>query len=782
MCRIEKPVKRATHRIQIQFLILLTLAISSLYAKLDKIVPYGEQYPGTWHDLPSGCTGWVPEGVVTVKGILVGEMKNHNGTVLAALHDFAIVDYDDPAPATKAAWDAIFNSLAEKSGKAEIKSAPFLISCGSRFSGLSVDLCEAYGKSRCLAYRSGQPGNPSPGGTEIPRVVDAENSNKFTLAGADLWNKIKSLRGSDSPVTAIPQWGWPHGSYSNRDYILPFFDWAMNERAGGKSFDQTSAWSGDPSSWNGEWPEIKQGNDKNWVWLPNKDLAYVWKAYVTRHPTLNNKNNPWGVSHVGGAGTTYELASPPQVFVNTPVRPYNIKSDLASYYPVFPQDTNLVFTVSGAGYADIDSIEFFDASSSFSLQAGNTDRIWVAAYQFKSSGVKSIHVRLKLKNGTRIQSRPATCFVADLKAKSAGPATPSTQFISAVMGADFDAIRAPSWDWAKGGTPSSTVTPISESSIELRGNGDGFYWCWDRAAIAYMPSPTLTGDFILEARIKNVSEMAKGAQIGIAVKEDRDLRAPVISLRWDNIINSLTWFNRTTLKTVISVQGAGGDHLGDKHPSWGGEIPGSRYDSICLGQGYWNKFGSETSPDGVSLKIERSGKSFTIYYKKSGGWEAITPNSIGNKPRVLSLPEVRQATPEGKIFVDTIGRAWPMLYVAGGDPGESFTTAIFDNIKLTASPVSLNNSEKQLDPNLFLRYRVQSASQSWNISIPATLASLSTHIEVLDSKGRILSIGKIETGLITLKDFHPRGLAWIRLKSPSQTWSHVLHPGGLSLM
>ncbi len=190
----------------------------------------------------------------------------------------------------------------------------------------------------------------------------------------------------------------------------------------------------------------------------------------------------------------------------------------------------------------------------------------------------------------------------------------------------------PSWKNANGGVAFAQGSYLEgTSNYKLKGNGNGIYWCWDRAAAAIFNDANyetqLRGDFTFTAKLKSIDQISGNGSAGIFIKEKSSAyNSPVISLRWDNHHKNFTWFNRQVSSNHIApLENVKEADKGTMHGNWPGVIPGSGWDSICLGDGYWDKLDGYTTSNDVWLRISRKGTEYNLFSKKDGesNWTQI---------------------------------------------------------------------------------------------------------------------------------------------------------------
>ncbi len=326
--------------------------------------------------------------------------------------------------------EIMLEKLADASGHPEIENAPFMTYGGSRTTENGKRLVAAW-PERVLCYVCGL--NKccdcvENGGALIPRMHLMEEGRKSSVIQA-MVNGHGTYRQQGEPISWTVMWGWSHGSYSDRDFMWPYFDQIIKSRIPSdwdplsgppelKTISSDSVWLGDSRTWHTEWPDIApaseyEGDIASSVWLPNADLAYVWRAFNACHPTQTQRDQ--GEGWESGAGTTYGYSGQPLIMLQSPTRPYHLGKPGGKEYPVVARDTLINIRTASVGYdhTAIEKIEFYDCSRKLGEVAPSPYKVnTIRNCRLSEPGVRSLIAIARFKDGSSVTSRPATIHVA----------------------------------------------------------------------------------------------------------------------------------------------------------------------------------------------------------------------------------------------------------------------------------------------------------------------------------------------------------------------------------
>lgn len=274
-------------------------------------------------------TVWVPEGVRTLRGVIVhqhgcgsGACKG-GGTAAYDLHwqalakkwDCALLGpsyhqedsqncrlWCDPRNGSDQAFLRALGELGRQSGHPELERAPWCL-WGHSGGGFWASLMQALHPERIVAiwFRSGtayqtwekgeipKPEIPA-AALRIPMMCNPgakeNNDPRFSGAWTGTMAMFRAYRAQGAPIGFAPDPRTAHECGDSRYLAIPFFDACLQqrlpERPGGalKPVDDRKAWLA-PLLGEAAQPRADyRGDVKESVWLPDRRVAEVWSQYV----------------------------------------------------------------------------------------------------------------------------------------------------------------------------------------------------------------------------------------------------------------------------------------------------------------------------------------------------------------------------------------------------------------------------------------------------------------------------------------------------------------------
>jgi len=337
----------------------------------------------------------------------------------------------------KADWTEMFNEAAEVSGHPELKNAPFIAHGFSRHGDEPMHLMQWY-PQRTITVSSGQPVRAS---EDHPDSIPVLHSNECGQGQSGnnypgisgMPGKLSEHRSAGKWVGYVPMWGWGHGYYSIRDFEWVWFDRLIKLRlpegetaidgiVALKPLDESLAWVGNPDNWwdsTSLWPEIYpigeySGNLSMAPYLPNEELAWLWRAYSSRHPAETQKDQ--GESWVGGMSTTYKFPGQANMMITSPIRPYNLGKVNGKYYKVVAVGSTARLNISQIGierYTNFNKLRIFDGTELLSELDPNAYNFYNSSITLNTKGVRFITMQIELQDGAMVTTRPALIYVVD---------------------------------------------------------------------------------------------------------------------------------------------------------------------------------------------------------------------------------------------------------------------------------------------------------------------------------------------------------------------------------
>ncbi len=400
-------------------------------------------WPGTTYQVGM-CdqTVWIPDGIDTLRGIMIAEKPiDHDWSNMCAMWGFAHINHNEwPCNSSmeKVDWDQMFNEAAEASGHPELKYAPFIIHGFSRHGDEPMHVMQWW-PERTITVSSGQPVRAKedhPAG--IPILHSAECGQGQTSAGYPgiraIPGRIQSHRSAGKQIAYVPMWGWGHGYYSIRDFEWVWFDRMIKLRLPeGETpidgivdlvpLDESKAWTGNPDHWydstNMLFPDIMpldeySGDSSRVPFIPTRELAWLWRAYSSRHPTENQKDQ--GESWVGGMSTTYKFPGQANLMITSPIRPYHLGKVNGKYYKIVTVGTTLTFNVGRIGninYSNMKILRFYQGAELLSEVKPNLYGFYNSRVTLNNPGVQFITLQIEFQSGEIVTTRPALIYVVD---------------------------------------------------------------------------------------------------------------------------------------------------------------------------------------------------------------------------------------------------------------------------------------------------------------------------------------------------------------------------------
>jgi len=368
---LPRTLKSSCDKLTVVTLFLLPTVLSAQNAPYDIFPPADSPYyrvrynasaePGEL-TFPVNYTVWIPNGVETLRGVIVhqhgcGEGSCKSGLTgaydlhwqaLAKKHDCALLapSYEQPQGADCQMWcdprngsDAAFQrcltALGEKSEHPELASVPWALwghSGGGHWAGGMVLLHPE--RIAAAWLRSGVPllaANPdrpeikahtlpaaalkvpvmcNPGTKEGVTVKDGRFARVWP-ANELFFNGVRGKGGligvSVDPLTA-------HECGNQRYFAIPWLDACLNIRlpkVGGDALNAMptdSAWLASPTGFKAVPAAEYDGNPLKAAWLPNKSVAQSWMQYV-KDTAIEDNTPPPAPTHLNVQGNKLNWAA-----------------------------------------------------------------------------------------------------------------------------------------------------------------------------------------------------------------------------------------------------------------------------------------------------------------------------------------------------------------------------------------------------------------------------------------------------------------------------------------
>lgn len=400
-------------------------------------------WPGTSYKVGM-CeqTVWIPDGIDTLRGIMMAEKPiDHDWSNLCAMWEFAHINHNVwPCNSSmeKVDWTQMFNEAAEVSGHPELKHAPFICHGFSRHGDEPMHLMQWY-PERTITVSSGQPVRAS---EDHPAGIPILHSHECGQGKSDegypgirgMQGKLSGHRDAGKQVCYVPMWGWGHGYYSIRDFEWVWFDRMIKLRVPeGESavdgvvdlipLDESKAWTGNPSHWYDSahmlFPEIMpfdeySGDAARVPFIPTEELAWLWRAYSTRHPTETQKDQ--GQSWVGGMSTTYKFPGQANMMITSPIRPYHLGKVGGKNYKVVMIGSSLTLNINNIGntkYQNMSKLRVYDGKELLSEMVPNLYGFYNSRITLNEPGVRFITLQVEFEDGNVVSTRQALVYVVD---------------------------------------------------------------------------------------------------------------------------------------------------------------------------------------------------------------------------------------------------------------------------------------------------------------------------------------------------------------------------------
>lgn len=262
---------------------------------------------------------WLPD-CVPIRGVVVmspGVGGDERGAVddpawqeAAAKWRFALAgtkleggpDYNNASSGTGPALDSALVDLANKSGHAEIATAPLCLVGFSNGGAFSFSY-NWYRPDRVIAFFCNKSGLAKDGGDRranqtfaILLYGEKEQGGPRQGSQAKMGDYFLKHRSQGARWALATEWGAMHERGKVDPFVRAFFEQAIamrypesfDPRKGPvalREFPETSGWIGDNGSWQGLVPQTMpfarfHGDLSKNSWLPNADVAQDWAAFV----------------------------------------------------------------------------------------------------------------------------------------------------------------------------------------------------------------------------------------------------------------------------------------------------------------------------------------------------------------------------------------------------------------------------------------------------------------------------------------------------------------------
>jgi hypothetical protein len=200
---------------------------------------------------------------------------------------------------------AALKEFAQKSGHSEIEHMPLCFSGMSRGGGWSVSTAFRM-PERAVAYANVVGWVADSKGTDEQLAVPGLFVIGSVVDGFKMLDAIPKDydpgRRRGAPWTLALQWGAAHDWNNAGTLVMPFLDAMFRARvpadataAGApvklKPVRQEDGWLGDRSTLDGHFPTVApwgeyKGDKAAAVWLPNRAIAYLWRAFESKDPPV----------------------------------------------------------------------------------------------------------------------------------------------------------------------------------------------------------------------------------------------------------------------------------------------------------------------------------------------------------------------------------------------------------------------------------------------------------------------------------------------------------------
>jgi len=260
---------------------------------------------------------WIPEGVKVLRGAIANPADVSVGAGGAWAEVFRNLDFGhvgmmlqnmnrgSRATIIRKALEAALKEFGAKSGHPEFETMPLVFGGMSKGGGWSRDVALAI-PQRAVAYsnvccwvadaeKAGEAGRKVPAVFVIGSVPDGFKMLDAIPAQYDPGRRAGALW-----MLAL-QWGAAHDYHNANALAMPFLEAMIRARlpretpAAGPvklaELKEDDGWLGDRATWEGHWATIApwaeyQGDKAAAVWLPNRAIACVWRAFVSKDPPV----------------------------------------------------------------------------------------------------------------------------------------------------------------------------------------------------------------------------------------------------------------------------------------------------------------------------------------------------------------------------------------------------------------------------------------------------------------------------------------------------------------
>lgn len=272
----------------------------------------------------------IPSGMETIRGLLVSTNAAGGDTrdrytlpwlrTFAALHGLAFVGaqaFNSHAGSVTVLQHAL-ERWAVETGHPELANVPFVVYGFSAGGGFANRLLNTL-PERVVAS--------TPVSTAMRMdIPEAALAVPMCMFSGELEDRLNPLltETMQTQRSRGAQWAWAmveggtHRELDQPTLALPFLDRCLRLRCPAeadprqgpvvlKTLDQASGWLADNTSWRSDMTAIKPYADPGAAaattsWLPNEDLAFLYRAYATFAPALKLTNPPSGATWVLRAG------------------------------------------------------------------------------------------------------------------------------------------------------------------------------------------------------------------------------------------------------------------------------------------------------------------------------------------------------------------------------------------------------------------------------------------------------------------------------------------------
>jgi len=327
-------MKTKSHLLSVLF-VLVALVVSAQGAgsihqvTIEPSDKEGELQIGVTHTL------WIPDGVKTVRGIIVhqhgcGEGACKSGEAgaydlhwqeLASKWDCALLSpryhqaqsqncrlWCDPRHGSGKVFEGALKTLASQSGHPEVATVPWCL-WGHSGGGFWSSLMQMIYPERIVAiwfqsgtahsrWVSGEIDAPkiSKEAMRIPMVANPgfkeRGHQRFKVAYSGCYEMVKDYRKRGAPIAFTPDPLSGHETRDSRYLSIPFFDECLRKRlpskAGSAKLKQIKINKGTLTplhkNYTGvtELAPVKKGEQETTNWLPSKDLAEKWAEFIQK--------------------------------------------------------------------------------------------------------------------------------------------------------------------------------------------------------------------------------------------------------------------------------------------------------------------------------------------------------------------------------------------------------------------------------------------------------------------------------------------------------------------